>query len=442
MPHVVFPHCTQYPDNGGHLLTTQTAEQTFVLEGGRPLRGRVDIGGSKNATLGAMAACLLVPGDCILENVPHIDDIDQMASVLRSLGADTEWTGQHEMRINAAAVNRTHPDPDLVGTLRGSFLVMGPLLGRFGEASCPPPGGDVIGQRPIDVHLEGFRALGAETTVEAEAFTARAAQLKGNVFFADYPSVLGTQNSMMAAALASGTTTIVNAAAEPEVQGLAAMLNAMGARIIGAGTHTVTVEGVTELHPVRFRVIPDRLEAGTYAIAAAITGGEVEVHGAELEHLTSFIYKLRQTGTTVDASDGVLRVRGGDPMSAITVQALPYPGFATDLQAPMAVLLTQARGVSYLHERVFDNRLMYISDLRKMGAEIVTTGTTVAIITGPVPLTGASLRALDVRAGAAFILAGLAARGQTEISDIYHVDRGYERIDEKLRALGAEIKRV
>ena len=406
------------------------------------MHGAVNIGGSKNATLGAMAACLLVTGDCVLEIVPRIEDVDQMASVLRSLGAAADWTSDHEMTINGAGVNRTRPDPDLVGTLRGSFLVMGALLGRFGEASCPPPGGDVIGQRPIDVHLEGFRALGAETMVESEAFIARAKQLRGNVFFADYPSVLGTQNTMMAAALATGTTTIVNAAAEPEVQGLAAMLNAMGARITGAGTHTITVEGAGELRPVRHQIIPDRLEAGTYAMAAAITGGDVEVRGANLEHLTSFVYKLRQTGTSVDTTDGLLRVRGGQPMSAITVQALPYPGFATDLQAPMAVLLTQARGVSYLHERVFDNRLMYISDLRKTGAEIVTTGTTLAIITGPTPLTGASLRAPDVRAGAAFILAGLAARGQTEISDIYHIDRGYERIDEKLRNLGAEIKRV
>jgi UDP-N-acetylglucosamine 1-carboxyvinyltransferase len=417
-------------------------EQRLVLEGGRPLRGAVEIGGSKNATLGAMAACLLAPGECVLENVPRIEDVDQMASVLRSLGAAADWTGEHEITINGSGVNRTHPDSDLVGTLRGSFLVMGPLLGRFGEASCPPPGGDVIGQRPIDVHLEGFRALGAETMVESEAFTARANELHGNVFFADYPSVLGTQNTMMAAVLARGDTTIVNAAAEPEVQGLASMLNAMGAKVTGAGTHTVTVEGVKELRPVRHKVIPDRLEAGTYAMAAAITGGEVEVRGANLEHLTSFVYKLRQTGADVDTTDGLLQVRGGQPLTAITVQALPYPGFATDLQAPMAVLLTQARGVSYLHERVFDNRLLYISELRKMGAEIVTTGTTVAIITGPTPLTGASLRAPDVRAGAAFILAGLAARGQTEISDIYHIDRGYERIDEKLQSLGAEIKRA
>jgi UDP-N-acetylglucosamine 1-carboxyvinyltransferase len=421
-------------------MTTKTAEQTFVLHGGRALHGTVDIGGSKNAALGAMAACLLVPGDCYLDNVPRIGDIDQMAAVMRSLGAAVEWTEDHTLRLNAADLHSSCPDREVVGTLRGSFLVMGALLGRLGEAACPPPGGDVIGQRPIDVHLEGFRALGAETNVEGETFQARG-ELRGSTFVADYPSVLGTQNTMMAAVLAKGTSTIVNAAAEPEVQNLAAMLNAMGARIEGAGTHTVTIDGVQELQPVRYRIIPDRLEAGTYAIAAAITGGEVEIRGADVEHLTSFLYKLRQTGTDVLTGE-VFRVRAAGQLRAITVQALPYPGYATDLQAPMAVLLTQAQGISYIHERVFDNRLLYISDLRKMGAEIVTTGTTVAIISGPTPLTGASLRALDVRAGAAFILAGLAARGQTDITDIYHVDRGYERIDEKLRALGADIQRV
>ena len=326
--------------------------------------------------------------------------------------------------------------------MRGSFLVMGALLGRFGEASCPPPGGDVIGQRPIEVHLEGFRRLGAETGIDADTFHARAKELRGSAFFADYPSVLGTQNTMMAATLAKGTTTIVNAAAEPEVQSLAEMLNQMGARISGGGTHTVTIEGVEKLQPVRCRIIPDRLEAGTFAIAGAITNGEVEVRGVNLEHLTSVIYKLRQAGIEVDEGADSFRARRSGSLNSMTLQALPYPGFPTDLQAPMAVLLTQARGISYVHERVFDNRLLYIGELRKMGAEIVTTGTTVAIISGPTPLTGSSLRALDVRAGAAFVLAGLAAAGRTEVSDIYHVDRGYERIDDKLRALGADIERV
>lgn len=423
-------------------MTVHAKGQTLAVRGGRQLRGSVEIGGSKNATLGAMAACLLVEGDCILENVPHIEDVEQMALVLRSLGAKVDWDEAHVLRINATEADKTCPDRELVGSLRGSFLVMGALLGRFGEASCPPPGGDVIGQRPIEVHLEGFRKLGAETGIESDTFHARAKELRGAAFFADYPSVLGTQNTMMAATMAKGTTTIINAASEPEVQSLAKMLNDMGARITGAGTHTITIEGVEKLTPTRARIIPDRLEAGTFAIAGAITGGEVEVRGVNVEHLTSVIYKLRQCGIEIETGADSLRARSSGALTAMTLQALPYPGFPTDLQAPTAVLLTQARGISYIHERVFDNRLLYISELRKMGAEIVTTGTTVAIISGPTPLTGSSLRALDVRAGAAFVLAGLAATGRTEVSDIYHVDRGYERIDQKLRDLGADIERV
>jgi UDP-N-acetylglucosamine 1-carboxyvinyltransferase len=300
----------------------------------------------------------------------------------------------------------------------------------------------VIGQRPIDVHLAGFEAMGGRVGREGEKYVARTDGLVGASVFADYPSVLGTQNLMLAAATARGTTTIVNAAAEPEVQGLAAMLNSMGAQIAGAGTHTVTIEGVEALHGATYHIIPDRLEAGTFAIAAAVTGGQVEIQRVMLDHLFSLIVKMREAGVKVEEGEGTLRVwRDGD-LRAITIQALPYPGLATDLQAPMAVLLTQARGVSYVHERVFDNRLLYVSELRKMGAEVVTTGTTTAIISGPTPLLGSSVRALDVRAGAALILAGLAASGRTEVSDVYHVDRGYERIGEKLRGLGAAIERV
>jgi UDP-N-acetylglucosamine 1-carboxyvinyltransferase len=292
------------------------------------------------------------------------------------------------------------------------------------------------------VHLAGFAALGAEVNREGEKFVARADRLTGDVIFADYPSVLGTQNLMLAAAKAKGRTTIVNAASEPEVQGLAEMLRLMGARISGAGSQTVVIDGVEELRPARYSIIPDRLEAGTYAIAAAITRGDVRIHGACSEHLFSLIAKLREAGVVVRADDDVIAIQSTDGLKALTIQALPYPGLATDLQALMAVLLTQANGVSYIHERVFDNRLLYVSELRKMGAEVVTTGTTTAIISGPTPLIGASVRALDVRAGAALILAGLAARGTTEITEIYHVDRGYERIDEKLRSLGAVIERV
>jgi UDP-N-acetylglucosamine 1-carboxyvinyltransferase len=425
------------------LIYTSSRDDTkLIIEGGRPLTGSVTVSGSKNATMGAMAAALLVDEDCFLENVPAIGDVGHMAEVLRSLGADVESTSEHGLRINAARLTSSSPPTELVGSLRASFLVMGTLLARLGEAGCSPPGGDVIGQRPIDVHLAGFEAMGARVGREGEKYVAATQGLHGARVFADYPSVLGTQNLMLAAATARGTTTIVNAASEPEVASLAAMLNAMGARIAGAGSHTVTIEGVERLHGVHQAIIPDRLEAGTFAIAAAVTGGEVEVQGVDLSHLFSFVSKMREVGVDLVEGDGTLSVRRDGELRAVTIQALPYPGLATDLQAPMAVLLTQARGVSYVHERVFDNRLLYVGELRKMGAEVVTTGTTTAIISGPTPLIGSSVRALDVRAGAALILAGLAASGRTEVADVYHVDRGYERIGEKLRGLGAAIERV
>jgi len=426
------PHCQGPGQQGGAL----------AVEGGRPLWGSVQVSGSKNAALGAMAACLLVDEDCYIENVPDIGDVRYMAEVLRSLGAEVEWAGPGTLRINAAGVRNVSPPSHLVASLRGSFLVMGALLGRFRRAACAPPGGDVIGQRPIDVHLQGFQALGARVWREGDRFVAEARQLRGAPIFMDYPSVLGTQNLMLAAATAPGTTTIVNAACEPEVAALAQMLNRMGACITGAGTHTVVVQGVKRLRGVVHRNIPDRIEAGTFAIAAAITGGRVEVRGLVTEHLWALIHKLRQAGVEVEAGEDRLLVTGTRPLRPLVIQALPYPGLATDLQAPMAALLTQAQGVSYVHERVFDNRLLYVGELRKMGAEVVTTGTTTAIITGPTPLMGAPVRALDVRAGAALVLAGLAARGCTLVSDMHHVDRGYERLDEKLRSLGAQVQRV
>ncbi len=423
-------------------MAAEATGGTLIIEGGHPLSGRVAISGSKNATMGAMAAALLVADDCVLENVPDIGDVTHMAEVLRSLGASVDRPAPHTLRINAAQLHSHSPPTELVGNLRGSFLVMGALLARVGRAACSPPGGDVIGQRPIDVHLAGFAAMGAHIGREGDKFVARTDGLTGASIFADYPSVLGTQNLMLAAVTARGRTTIVNAAAEPEVQSLAAMLTGMGARISGAGTHTVVVDGVPALKGTRYELIPDRLEAGTYAIAAAITGGEVQVQPVCHEHLFSLVAKLREAGVEVAAQEESLWVRSGSELKALTIQALPYPGLATDLQALMAVLLTQARGVSYVHERVFDNRLLYVNELRKMGAEVVTTGTTTAIISGPTPLMGARVRALDVRAGAALVLAGLAASGRTEITDMYHVNRGYEQIDEKLRGLGAVIERV
>lgn len=389
-----------------------------------------------------MAACLLVAEDCVLSHVPQITDIERMARVLESLGARVAWEGPGTVRINAAGVNRSTPERAVAESIRGSFLIMGALLSRLGEAASPPPGGDVIGLRPVDVHLKGFAALGAEISESKEWFEVRGPSLRSAEIFNDYPSVLGTQNLMMAAAKVRGRTTIVNAAAEPEVQGLAEMLRRMGARISGDGTNTIVIDGADELHGTEYRVIPDRVEAGTFAIAAAVTGGDVELHGVAPAHITSLVHKLREAGAQVAADGDCVRVRADGTLRAVTVQALPFPGFASDLQAPMAVLLTQAAGLSRVMERVFDNRLLYVDELKKMGADIRTLDNTTAIINGPTPLTGARVNALDIRAGAAVILAGLAARGQTEVLDIHHVDRGYERIDEKLRSLGADIERV
>jgi len=340
------------------------ASERFIIEGGHRLQGTAEIGGSKNAAVAAMAASLLVPEECYLENVPAIGDITFMAQVLESLGAEIERPSPSTLRLRAARITSFSPPTEQVVNLRASFMVMGPLLARFGQAACSPPGGDVIGQRPIAVHLAGFAAMGADIRRQGEKFVAEAKRLRGARLFMDYPSVLGTQNLMMAATLAKGTTVIVNAAAEPEIASLAEMLNKMGARIRGAGSHTLEIEGVDALHGTSQRIIPDRIEAGTFAIAAAITGGDVRICGAEPQHLYSLVAKLREAGVEVDESEDVLHVRNADRLTAVTIQAVPYPGLATDLQAPMAALLTQAQGVSYVHERVFDIRLLYGRELR------------------------------------------------------------------------------
>jgi UDP-N-acetylglucosamine 1-carboxyvinyltransferase len=401
----------------------------------------VRVSGNKNAAIHTLAATLLTSEDCYLENVPDIGDIHFMVQILRALGATVEYTSPSSLRVNAAGVNNLSAPSDLATHLRGSFLVMGPLLARFGEAACCPPGGDIIGLRPLNVHLDGFRTLEATVGHEGDKFVARATKLHGNRIFLDYPSVLGTQNLILAASLAEGRTTLVNAAAEPEIESLIEMLTQMGARISGAGRHTLEIEGVPELRGATHRILPDRIEAGTFAVAAAITQGEVEIEGGIPRQLDALIWKLREAGVQVDEADGMLRISSTGGLKAINAQAVPYPGFATDLQAPLATLLTQAKGVSSIYERVFENRLLYVAELRKMGAEVITSGTTV-IITGPTPLFGSKVRAVDLRAGAALVLAALAAEGQTEIDDIFHLDRGYERFDEKLRSLGGRVQRL
>lgn len=424
-------------------ITHDLHKNALRIEGGRPLRGTVHISGAKNAALPAMAASLLSGDTCVLDNMPAIADVEVMSDLLRRLGAVVTQE-QGRVVVQGDGVSETVAPTELVSIMRGSFLVMGALLGRFGEVACAPPGGDVIGQRPIDVHLAGFRALGAEVGRQGEKYFARVppgGRLRGARIFLDYPSVLGTQNVLLAAVLADGESTIVNAAAEPEVAFLASMLNAMGARVAGAGTGFIHIEGVPELHGCHTAIIPDRIEAGTFAIAAAATAGEVQILDAEPRHLDALLCKLIEAGVRIDEFDGGFGIVGRGRYHATNIQALPYPGLATDLQAPMAVLLTQARGVSLVHERVYDNRMMYLGELRKFGAEVASAGST-AIISGGIPLHPATARSLDIRAGAALMIAALIAEGVSTITEIHHLERAYSDLDAKLTALGARVGRV
>ncbi len=410
----------------------------LTIEGGRPLRGRLPASGSKNAALYALAACLLSADPVRLHNVPQIIDIPEMGRLLASLGARVEIEGR-DVTIEARGVTETIARPEHVVALRASFLVMGPLLARFGEAGCPSPGGDAIGVRPVDVHLAGFRALGADVRREGLHYVARSARLEGARVFLDYPSVLGTVNVLFAAALARGATTIVNAAAEPEVEMVGDLLNAMGARVAGQGSNRIVVEGVEALHGAEFRVIPDRIESGTFLLAGLATGGDVLIDDADPAHLDSLIAKLREAGAEVETGERHVRARARGPLRAVQLQAVPYPGFPTDLHAPMAAALTQAEGISIIHERVFENRLLYVGELRSMGGRITTGGQSV-IIEGRTALVGGAVRALDVRAAAAVVIAGLAAGGETVVRDLQHLQRGYPHVEERLRALGAEVR--
>jgi UDP-N-acetylglucosamine 1-carboxyvinyltransferase len=436
------PHPLPYPESD--VSSTRLRSPRYVVQGGASLRGNIRISGSKNASLAQMCAALLTDEDVTLHNAPCISDTESPGELLTTLGCTVEHdAATGTMRLNASGVSEFEAPTELITENRASFQVMGPLLARHGYASSAPPGGDVIGQRPLDVHLNGFQALGAEISREGERFVARAPAggLRGARIFMDYPSVSGTQNVLMAAALAKGHSTLVNAATEPEVQELAECLNAMGARISGIGTQMLQVDGVDALEGVTARVMPDRIEAGTFAIAAAMSRGDVELQDAPVPVMDALVSKLRAAGAEIEEDENVLHVRGPGELRAIHFQALPYPGLATDLHAPMAALLTQADGVSIIHERVFDNRMLYVDQLRRMGAEIVSTGSS-AIVSGPTPLHGGHVRALDVRAGAAVLLAALVAMGTTYIDEIYHLDRGYERLDEKLRRLGADVERA
>ena len=418
-------------------------DERLVIRGGKPLRGSLVASGSKNAALYAIAAALLTADPVTLRNAPAIADVGEMLDLLTALGATVDGSDEDEIHIQVPEIT-THraPDKHVVAT-RASFLVMGPLLGRDGEASCAPPGGDVIGVRPLDVHLEGFRALGADVSRDGAAWVAKSPKLTGARIFSDYPSVLGTVNLIFAAALADGETTLVNAAAEPEVQMICEMLISMGALISGHGSNTITIEGVERLHGTDFTIIPDRIETGTFLLAGVATGGDVTVEHSAPLHLDSLLTKLREAGVDVSTTEDSIRVCCTDleGLKAVQLQAVPYPGYATDLHAPIAAMLTQVHGVSIIHERVFENRLLYVGELRSMGAHITVGGQSV-MIEGPTPLFGTNVRALDVRAGAATFIAGLAADGETSIRDIIHIDRGYAHLVERLQSLGADIERT
>ena len=418
--------------------------EVFRIRGGASLRGEVRASGSKNATLPAFAAALLTAEPCIIENVPELSDVRFMADMLRHLGAEVEKLGPGTWKVTAAEISPQAPY-ELVRKMRASVCLLGPLVGRLRQARVALPGGCVIGQRPIDLHLKALHALGCEVEVEAGDVVIQAKGLRGASLFLGGrhgTTVTGTANALMAAVLAPGTTQLESAACEPEIADLCRMLSAMGAQIENTGSHHLTVQGVESLNGCRHRIIPDRIEVGTYCIASAITNGEVRVVDAEESHLGAFFDKMQEAGLNFEEREGCLHTQldsGG--LRPIEVTTLPYPGYPTDLQAQACALACLAPGPSLLTERVYPNRFMHVPELGRMGAEIAIEGST-AIVKGGAKLYGAPVMASDLRASAALVLAALAAEGETWIQRIYHLDRGYERFDEKLRSLGAEIERL
>jgi UDP-N-acetylglucosamine 1-carboxyvinyltransferase len=411
----------------------------LIIEGGRPLRGEVRVSAAKNAALPLLAASLLAPEPVILENVPRLADVRTIRTLLAGLG--TEFEDRDGVTVARTPRLRSVEAPyELVSQMRASVLVLGPLLARGGRARVAMPGGCAIGGRPIDLHLRGLERLGAEITLSQGYVEARAARLKGARIVFDLVTVTGTENLMMAAALAEGTTVLENAAREPEVPDLARLLVAMGARIHGAGTERIEIEGVPELGGGRHRIIPDRVEAGTFLVAGAITGGDVLVHDVRPDHLVAVLDKLEATGARLDVGADRIRVRAPDRPRATDVVTSPFPGFATDMQAQMMALLGLADGSSVVTETIFENRFMHAAELRRLGASIEIEGSR-AVIRGVPGYQGAPVMATDLRASASLVLAGLAATGETEVSRVYHLDRGYEGMEAKLAGLGARIRR-
>lgn len=410
------------------------------IRGGKALKGCVRVRGAKNAVLPLMAASILAEDPCVLHNVPCLHDVFTMDKLLSCTGLVIDFTGRY-MTIDPSGIHTPEAPYDWVRKMRASFFVLGPLLARFGRARVSLPGGCAIGTRPVDIHLKGFEALGAEIAIE-DGYVVAKGPLHGGEYALDFPSVGATENLMMAACLGKGFTRLTNAAREPEIEDLARFLNAMGAQISGAGTDMISVAGVDALHGAEHVVLPDRIEAGTFLIAGVATHGDVTVLNANPEHLSGLSEKLREAGALVEAHGGHLRAAAPDGIKAVDITTLVYPGFATDLQAQMMALLTCASGVSRIKETVFENRFMQAAELTRMGADIDLDGNT-AIVRGVPALSGAPVMASDLRASAALVIAGLmATRGETAISRVYHIDRGYERIEERFAALGADIERV
>ena len=414
----------------------------IVIEGGQPLEGSVRISGAKNAVLPILAATLLTRGRNIIDGVPKVRDVATMIQLLKDLGAEVESNRNEKIVLDTSNANNTEAPYDLVSTMRASCLVLGPLLAKLGRARVSLPGGCAIGARPIDLHIKGLEAMGAKVWLEKGYVHGTVdGGLKGTQFYFDTVSVTGTANLMMAASLADGETILENAAKEPEVVFLADILNQAGAKIEGQGTDMITIQGVSSLQPIECRIFPDRIEAGTYMIAAAITEGEVLIENCIPQHLEPIILKLQEAQVDVEVEDSSILVRGGCPLQAINARTHPYPGFPTDIQAQFMALMTLSHGQSIIMETVFENRFMHVAELKRMGADITLDGHT-AIINGVQGLSGAPLMATDLRASASLVLAALAAKGQSIISRVYHIDRGYVSMEQKLSDLGARIKRV
>lgn len=416
---------------------------SIVIRGGRRLVGKVRVSGAKNAALPILASSLLAEGAHTFKNVPELADIRTMARLLRSMGCEVGQVGETGLRVHVPSAMELEPIApyELVKTMRASVLALGPLVARYGKARVSLPGGCAIGARPIDQHIKGLEKLGAEISLEHGYVQARAKRLVGAKIAFDMVTVTGTENLLMAAALAKGTTLLENAAREPEVTDLADALIGMGAKIQGAGSDRIEIEGVDELRPADHEIIPDRIEAGTFLVAAAVTQGDVLVEGCGAAHIKAVVQKLREIGVDIDEVEGGLRVRGPERLGAGRVETQPYPGFPTDMQAQLMTALSVAEGTSTITENVFENRFMHVLELSRMGADISVNGRT-AVVRGVERLSGAPVMATDLRASASLVLAGLCAKGATTVQRVYHLDRGYQAIEAKLRGLGAEIERV